>query len=78
MKIVKNARNEDYQRAKREIDILKIMKSPYIVEYFDSYFATDEFYIVMKFYEVIDQLLFAFRNNLIHIMYAFRMAVFVI
>jgi serine/threonine protein kinase len=57
MKIVKNARNDDYQRAKREIDILKTINSQYIVEYFDSYFATDEFYIVMKFYGVFFKIL---------------------
>ena len=54
MKIVKNARNDDYQRARREIEILKTINSKFIVEYFDSYYASDEFYIVMKFYEVIN------------------------
>ena len=54
MKIVKNARNDDYQRARREIEILKTINSKFIVEYFYSYYASDEFYIVMKFYEVIN------------------------
>ena len=39
------------QLLQREIDLLKLLKNPYIVEYRESFNTTDTLYIVMEFVE---------------------------
>mgnify|MGYP002047754092 CR=1 FL=1 len=42
---------DQMQLLQREIDLLKLLKNPYIVEYRESFNTSDTLYIVMEFIE---------------------------
>ena len=42
---------DQLQLLQREIDLLKLLKNPYIVEYRESFNTSDTLYIVMEFIE---------------------------
>jgi len=48
-KIQCEADSEILQQAKNEAKILKMLKHPNIIEYFDSYFRDNEFHIIMEY-----------------------------